>query len=136
IHSLCAQILRRHPAAAGNDPQFAQLDEQQARRLLRDACEDTALRALEGALGPELRSAARRLCAEMGLRGQGKFGVGLADELASLLGATGEAGALPAAPDAAAALEEDAQARRALTAAMAALRAAGGKADAAALDHA
>src|ERR1041384_7007495 len=76
IHSLCGQILRRHAAAAGIDPQFLQLDETQGVRMLREACEATALRALEGALGAELQAAARRLCAEMGLRTQHKFGPG------------------------------------------------------------
>src|SRR5262249_10792907 len=85
IHGLCAQILRRHAAAAALDPGFAVLDEEQARRLLREACETAALRALEGALGPLQQEAARRLCAEMGLRTQGKFGTGLADELSLLL---------------------------------------------------
>src|SRR6267378_4593054 len=84
IHSLCGQILRRHAAAAGVDPGFTVLDEEQGRLFLREACEGTALRALEGALGAPLREAARRLCAEMGLRTQGKFGIGLADELAAL----------------------------------------------------
>ena len=73
------------------DPGFTVLDEEQARRLVREACEGTALRALEGALGATQREAARRLCAEMGLRTQGKFGIGLADELAALLQKLGEA---------------------------------------------
>ena len=95
IHSLCGQILRRHAAALGVDPGFTVLDEEEARRWVREACEATALRALEGALGAPLREAARRLCAEMGLRTQGKFGIGLADELAALLQKLGETGASP-----------------------------------------
>src|SRR5690242_14896859 len=93
IHSLCAQILRRHAGSAGVDPGFRLLDEAEAARLLREACETAALRALEGALGPAAGSAARRLCAEMGLRTQGRFGSGLADELSGLLRRVGESGA-------------------------------------------
>src|SRR3989454_11420327 len=89
IHSLCGQILRRHAAAVGIDPGFNVLDEAQGRRLLREACETVALRALEGALGPHLQEGARRLCTEMGLRTQGKFGAGLADEMAALLAKLG-----------------------------------------------
>jgi len=126
IHSLCGQILRRHAAAAGVDPGFTVLDEEQARRFLREACEGTALRALEGALGAPLREAARRLCAEMGLRTQGKFGIGLADELAALLQKLGETGASPSrlVPDPRAAADDDARARRQLDRALIDLRAA------------
>ncbi|HET9752688.1 MAG TPA: UvrD-helicase domain-containing protein, partial [Myxococcales bacterium] len=92
IHSLCAQILRRHAAAAGVDPGFQLFDEAQGARFLREACESAALRAMDGALGPEVASAARRLCAEMGLRTQGRFGSGLADELSALLRRVGETG--------------------------------------------
>ena len=92
IHGLCAQILRRHAAAAGVDPGFELLDEAQGRRALRDACESVSLRALEGALGVDAERAARRLCTEMGLRAQGDFGSGLADELVTLLSALGESG--------------------------------------------
>ena len=92
IHGLCGQILRRHAAAAGIDPGFTLLDEAQGRRLLRDSCEAASLRALEGALGPDAERAARRLCTEMGLRAQGDFGNGLADELVALLAALGESG--------------------------------------------
>jgi len=42
------------------------------------------------------RDGARRLCAEMGLRSQGKFGMGLADELAALVDPPG-AGVIVAA---------------------------------------
>jgi len=126
IHSLCGQILRRHAAAAGIDPGFKVLDESQGRRLLREACETTALRALEGTSGAPLREAARRLCAEMGLRTAGKFGSGLADELVSLLGKLGESGApeRKLAGDPRAALDEDARARRQLERAIGTLRAA------------
>jgi ATP-dependent exoDNAse (exonuclease V) beta subunit len=126
IHSLCGQILRRHAPAAGIDPRFTLLDEARGRRLLREACEVTALRALEGGSGAPLRDAARRLCAEMGLRAQGKFGLGLADELAGLLQKLGESGASPQRllPDARSALEDDARARRELERALEALRAA------------
>ena len=126
IHSLCGQILRRHAAAAGIDPGFSVLDEAQARRLLREACESVALRALEGALGQGLQDGARRLCAEMGLRTQGKFGAGLADEMAALLSKLGETGSSPLqfVPDARAALDDDARARRQLDRAAANLRAA------------
>jgi ATP-dependent exoDNAse (exonuclease V) beta subunit len=126
IHSLCGQILRRHAAAAGVDPAFTVLDEEQARRFVREACEGTALRALEGALGAPLREAARRLCAEMGLRTQGKFGIGLADELAALLQKLGETAASPSklVPDPRAAADDDARARRQLDRALLDLRAA------------
>jgi len=90
IHGLCSQILRRHAAAAGLDPDFAVLDEVDARQLRADACLAAALEALEGT-GP-LRDAARRLCAELGFRGAGRFGRGLADELSFLLAALGESG--------------------------------------------
>ena len=127
IHSLCGQILRRHAAAAGIDPGFQLLDEARSRRLLAAACETASLRALEGALGPEAEAAARRLCAEMGLRTPGQFGSGLADELVSVLAAMGESGAtvasVPAQP-LPAALDDDGRARRELIAALASLRAA------------
>ena len=44
IHSLCTEILRRHPAEAVVDPRFAVLDEGQA-LLLRTNCLDDALAA-------------------------------------------------------------------------------------------
>jgi len=124
IHALCGQILRRHAAAAGIDPGFAVLAEDEARTLLRDACEATALRALEGALGDGLRDSARRLCAEMGLRTQGKFGRGLADELAGVLEKLAETGTAAASllPDPQAAFDEDARARRQFDRAMTELR--------------
>jgi len=93
IHSLCGQILRRNAAAAGVDPGFRVLDEDQARALLRPSCEAAVLRALE-----ESSDAARRLCAEMGFRGQGKFGSGVVDELAALLSSLAESGRAPALP--------------------------------------
>ena len=92
IHSLCAQILRRHVAVAGLDPSFALLDEVDSRRLLHDSCDDTVLQALDGRLGAEPAAAARRLCAEFGFRGGGKFGAGLADELAGVVASLGESG--------------------------------------------
>jgi ATP-dependent helicase/nuclease subunit A len=124
IHALCGQILRRHAALAGVDPGFTVLDEQLARRLLREACETTSLRALEGALGAAMHDAARRLCAEMGLRTQGKFGLGLADELTALLQKLGETGAAPLqlVPDPRTAVDDDARARRQLERALGALR--------------
>ena len=121
IHGLCGQILRRHAGAAGVDPGFQILDEAQSRRLLRQACESVALRALE-----ERQEPVRRLCAEMDLRAAGKFGAGLADELAAVLATLGESGARVSdlrlqAP--AEAVEDDARARRDLIAALASLRA-------------
>jgi ATP-dependent exoDNAse (exonuclease V) beta subunit len=148
IHGLCAQILRRHAAALGLDPQFTVLDEAQGRRSLAEACE----RAVLEALGQD-GVAVLRLCQEMGLRTQGKFGAGLLDELVSLLQALGESGQDPLRlvesceglrPEVA--LRDDARAREKLIAAMADLRAslpkASGKSTAAeavalfgALDH-
>src|SRR5438067_12163092 len=90
IHGLCAQILRRHSAAAGLDPKFQVLDEIDARQIRADACLAAALDAIEGS-GPA-GDAARRLCTELGFGGSGRFGRGLADELSSLLGALGESG--------------------------------------------
>ena len=92
IHGLCAQILRRHAAEAGVDPSFALLDEADGPRLLRKACEDAALQALEGRLGPDHAQSAQRLCTELGFRGGAKFGSGLADELRALVVALGETG--------------------------------------------
>ncbi|HZR09111.1 MAG TPA: UvrD-helicase domain-containing protein [Myxococcales bacterium] len=125
IHALCAQILRRHAPAAGIDPRFSLLEEQQSRRLLREACDGIALQALEGRLGAPLRDAARRLCAEMGLRTQGKFGVGLADEIADLLQKLGESGTAPLRllPDPKKAALDDQRARRELERALGSLRA-------------
>ena len=90
IHGLCTQILRRHAAAAGLDPRFKVLDEIEARQFRADACLAACLEALESS-GP-VREAARRLCAELGFRGSGRFGRGLADELSSLLAILGESG--------------------------------------------
>src|SRR5205085_1202886 len=41
IHSLCAAILRAHPAEAGLDPAFTVLEEIEADMLLEDAIEET-----------------------------------------------------------------------------------------------
>jgi ATP-dependent exoDNAse (exonuclease V) beta subunit len=126
IHALCAQILRRHAAAAGLDPRFSVLDEIQARRLLVDSCEKAVLSAL--AAGGQ---GVLRLCGEMGLRTQGKFGSGLVDELVTLLSALGESGQSPAklvegcaGISREAAVDDDRRAREDLTAAMVNLRAA------------
>lgn len=117
IHGLCAQILRRHAAAAGLDPRFSVLDEAQARRMLADACERAVLEALSSEDQTGLR-----LCSEMGLRTQGRFSAGLLDELVSLLSALGESGKDPCElveeteglrPSAA--LRDDARARERLT---------------------
>ncbi|HWE22351.1 MAG TPA: UvrD-helicase domain-containing protein, partial [Myxococcales bacterium] len=123
IHGLCAQILRRHAAAAGLDPRFQVLDEIDARQMRADSCLAAALEALEGT-GP-VREAARRLCAELGFRGSGRFGRGLSDELASLLASLGESGrevaqvvdATPAL-HAATAVAAEAEARRAFGSAL------------------
>src|SRR6185436_3273305 len=114
----------RHAAAAGIDPGFGVLDEAEGRALLQTACESVALRALEGNLGQPLHQAARRLCAEMGLRTQGKFGMGLADELAALLQKLGETGASPLEllRDPREALDADAKARRDFERALGTLR--------------
>src|SRR5437764_9129792 len=123
IHGLCGQILRRHAAAAGLDPEFTVLDEVEARQLRADACLAASLESLEST-GP-LRDAARRLCAELGFRGSGRFGRGLADELSSLLSTLGESGRevaqiVEATPPlhAAAAVAGEGEARRAFSAAL------------------
>ncbi len=128
IHGLCAQILRRHAAEAGVDPSFALLDEADGPRLLRQACEDAALHSLEGRLGLDAALAAQRLCTEFGFRGTKRFGSGLADELRLLVAALGEtgrdAGDLVESTQglqAASAQEIFAQAKEAVTVAMAAL---------------
>ena len=92
MHGLCAQLLRRHAAAAGVDPSFSLLDENEARSLLSEACETATLEALEGRAGPEREQAARRLCTELNFRGGGRFARGLAGELRVLLSSLGESG--------------------------------------------
>ena len=126
IHALCAQILRRHAAAAGLDPKFSVLDEVQSRRLLVESCEKAVLGAL--ARGDK---GVLRLCSEMGLRTQSKFGSGLVNELVTLLSALGESGKSPsklveecAGVSPQSAVEDDRLAREKLVAAMADLRAA------------
>lgn len=52
IHSLCAEILRAHPAEAGIDPQFAVLDDNQAAQLRAEAVEAALAWAVDQ---PELR---------------------------------------------------------------------------------
>jgi len=107
LHGLCAKILRRHAAAAGLDPDFAVLDEVEAKQLRAQTSLATILDALDGegppyapACGlrpsqakpaPPLEQAARDLCEDLGLSG-GRFGGGLASELESLLGALAESG--------------------------------------------
>src|SRR5438105_4275413 len=89
LHGLCAQILRRHAAIAGLDPDFAVLDEVQSKHLRAETSLATILDALDGE-GP-LQGAARDLCEDLGLSG-GRFGGGLADELESLLSSLAESG--------------------------------------------
>ena len=45
IHSLCADLLRAHPAEAGLDPRFEMLDETQSRLLQQQAVGETLVRA-------------------------------------------------------------------------------------------
>jgi len=125
IHGLCAQILRRHAAAAGLDPRFSVLDEAQGRRALAEACERAVLESLSSP-GDER---GLRLCSEIGLRTQGLLSAGLLDELVSLLSALGESGRDPCAlveetqglrPEVA--LREDARARERLSDALRELR--------------
>ena len=47
IHSLCAEILRNHPAEAGVDPRFEVLDEGQSAALRQQAAEDTLNQLVE-----------------------------------------------------------------------------------------
>jgi superfamily I DNA/RNA helicase len=47
IHSLCAEILRAHPAEAGIDPEFDVLDEAQSKLLKRDAVGNALAWAVE-----------------------------------------------------------------------------------------
>src|SRR5438045_6290859 len=82
LHGLCAQILRRHSATAGLDPDFAVLDEVQSKHLRAETSLATILDALDGP-GPR-KNAARDLCEDLSLSG-GRFGGGLAGELESLL---------------------------------------------------
>jgi len=89
LHGLCAQILRRHAAAVGLDPDFAVLDEIEAKRLRAETSLATILDALDGE--GRLQEAARDLCEDLGLSG-GRFGGGLASELESLLGLVAESG--------------------------------------------
>ncbi|MFL5399079.1 MAG: UvrD-helicase domain-containing protein, partial [Myxococcales bacterium] len=89
LHGICAQLLRRHAAVAGIDPDFALLDEVEAKDLRARTSLGTILDALDGN-GP-LADAARELCEEMGLQG-GRFGGGLADELTALLSSLAESG--------------------------------------------
>ncbi|MFL5362366.1 MAG: UvrD-helicase domain-containing protein [Myxococcales bacterium] len=89
LHGICAQLLRRHAAVAGIDPDFALLDEVEAKDLRARTSLGTILDALDGK-GP-LADAARELCEEMGLQG-GRFGGGLADELTALLSSLAESG--------------------------------------------
>ena len=53
IHSLCAEILRSHPAEAGLDPQFGVVDESETIRLRAAAVESALLSAVEQ---PEMRA--------------------------------------------------------------------------------
>ncbi|MBS2024604.1 MAG: UvrD-helicase domain-containing protein, partial [Deltaproteobacteria bacterium] len=94
LHSLCAQLLRRHAASAGLDPAFDLLDELESRALLRESCERAVLNALDGD-GPA-RAAAERLVGEWNYRGQSKFVRGLADELEVLARLLAESGTTPA----------------------------------------
>ena len=47
IHSLCAEILRNHPAEAGVDPRFALIDEGLSAALRKQAVEDTLVKLVE-----------------------------------------------------------------------------------------
>src|SRR5207302_10740951 len=48
LHGLCAQILRRHAAVAGLDPDFAVLDEVSAKHLRAGTSTATIVDALDG----------------------------------------------------------------------------------------
>lgn len=63
IHSLCAEILRAHPAEAGIDPQFEVLDEGQSHVLRMRAIQETLAWAADDALAAPLFA----LLGELGL---------------------------------------------------------------------
>ena len=94
FHSFSANLLRRHGAAAGVEPDFALLDDTAARDLLTEAAERIVLDALTGLLGPELCAAAERVTAEYGFRGApgGRGSSGLVEALCALLSHRAEEG--------------------------------------------
>lgn len=94
FHSFSANLLRRHGAAAGVEPDFALLDDTAARDLLTESAERIVLDALTGLLGPELCAAAERVTAEYGFRGApgGRGSSGLVEALCALLSHRAEEG--------------------------------------------
>ncbi|MDI3257847.1 MAG: UvrD-helicase domain-containing protein [Kyrpidia sp.] len=89
IHSYCASVIRRYPFEAGVDPDFAVLDEAEARRLLLEAVEEgvsDALRQEDPAIGKALflygRAGILRLLPEIGraFREEGRTGAGVWDK--------------------------------------------------------
>ena len=86
FHSFAATLLRRHAAAAGIDPDFTLLDENDASSLATEAAERAILDGLEGA-----DAAAVELVAEYGYHGVGR-GRRLVEHLVRLRAARAEEG--------------------------------------------
>ena len=84
FHSLAAQLLKRHGALIGIDPDFVLLDENQSSEEAIAAAEQAVLQALD-----EQDHAAGTLVAELGFRGVGR-GRGLCEELVALATRLGE----------------------------------------------
>ena len=79
IHGFCSRLLQENPFEAGVDPQFKVLDENQARRLLRQCIEDVVARAydIDNAETTELIASTQ---------GEREYGGDNADGLATLAG--------------------------------------------------
>ena len=84
FHSLCAQILRRAPAASGMPAEFLVLEDRDAQGLLRESAERLVLEELQR---EEPMTAA--LCRELGFSGA-EFTTGLVDHLCTIFQQTRE----------------------------------------------
>lgn len=92
FHSFASSLLRRHAIAAGLDPDFTLLDEEEARDLIEEASERIVLSALEGQYGETLAQDAAQLTAEYGFRGGAHAEGGLVEALCRLYFARAEEG--------------------------------------------